>query len=400
MSPTNLAKIIPWQAFRKTMTALPAVLVLLLGAHTSHAQWEVEYSDWLIGAMRDQGIFRSKRAGSFATRSECEEARRDAVIQSGDPSLDMHMKCVGFDEPSYQAHPSPTPSHPDETQQDALRYPSSRNQKERLEKERRVDEEKQQEAFLKQREELLRSLKRATPQSPAAQGPAVETGALQLKRNIPSRSSAPAQPPSGDRERTAKIIKELNCSAYYGLAAASAALNGDSGKETARKFGEYSAMAKDGKTVSGCPKVSIHIPEVPYAIESNPQLKIYNHIISQAELLVPKIIDTRNKSESTRSRLESAKNDIGVKQEKIRQLDKRIIIATKQEDKISFNEKKEDTEEELDELTKQALALERQADQLKKQADEQKSKVRDLQGMYDAVTENPSRAEELLKKVR
>lgn len=399
MWPINALKIIPGQAFRNTVTVLPAVFVLLLGPHTSHAKWEVEYTDWLIGAMRDQGHFVQKRVGSFATRNECEEVRRDAVIRSGDPSLDMHMRCVGFDEPSYQAQPSPSPSHPGKTQQGALRY-RSRHQEDRSEKERRDAEEEQQEAYRKQKEELLRSLKRPSPQSPVTQDKAVETGSLQLKRYSPPQTPAPSPSPSGNRERTAKTIRELNCSAYYGLAAATAVLKGDSGKEKARKYGEYSAMAKDGRTVPGCPEVSIHIPEAPPPLEANPQLKIYNHIVAQAEMLVPKIIDTGKKIENTRSRLEGAKKDVAVKQGQIKQLDKKIVIAKKPEEKISFNTKKEEAEDELDELTKQALALEKQADQLNKQAEEQKNQVRDLQKMYDAVTEQPARAEEYLKVVR
>jgi len=146
--------------------------------------------------------------------------------------------------------------------------------------------------------------------------------------------------------------------------------------------------------------VSIHIPEAPPPIEANPELKIYNHIVAQAEMLVPKIIDTGKKIENTRSRLERAKKDIGAKQEEIKQLDKKTVIAKKPEDKISFNAKKEDAEEELDELTKQALALEKQADRLNKEAEGQKSKVRDLQRMYDDVAENPSQADDLVKRIR
>ncbi|MBN2419869.1 MAG: hypothetical protein JXL81_10825 [Deltaproteobacteria bacterium] len=57
---------------------------------------QIEYSDRLINAMRDQGgVLLQKRVGNFANLSECEAAMRQAVQDSGDPSLAYNMRCVG-----------------------------------------------------------------------------------------------------------------------------------------------------------------------------------------------------------------------------------------------------------------------------------------------------------------
>lgn len=70
---------------------LPALLLL----HPLEG-WscQIEYSDWLVNVFRQQGMSLDKRTGGYASQSECEQALRQAVAQSGDPNLANNMRCV------------------------------------------------------------------------------------------------------------------------------------------------------------------------------------------------------------------------------------------------------------------------------------------------------------------
>ncbi|MBS3907999.1 MAG: hypothetical protein KGZ49_13285 [Syntrophaceae bacterium] len=376
MSPTNVLKIVSWKAFKKTMTVLPAVFFLLLGAHTSHAKWEVEYSDWLIGAMRDQGIFRSKRAGSFATRNECEKVRRDAVIQSGDPSLDMHTKCVGFDEPSYQAQPSPSPSHPGETQQDALHY-RSRHQEDRSEKERRDEEERQQEAYLKQKEDLLRRLKGSPSQSAGIKTPSAGIRKLELKTY------------SGTGGKTAGgALKQLES-----VAGSSEEARATDDLEAARKQSEFKVRPH-----GGIPVESVRVPDVPAPTLTAAQIQARDHITRTRETLVSELMETQNKLEKTRERTEKTKEDIAAKKEEIIKIDKRFNHPRYKKEFLVV--KKDNAAKELDDLEKLALELEREATQLNDNADQQRRKYEELNKQEKDVLNNPEHAEEYMRQMR
>ena len=63
---------------------------------------QIEYSDWLVNVFRQQGMSLDKRTGNYASQSECEQALRDAVDQSGDPYLANHMRCVDCTSPAAQ----------------------------------------------------------------------------------------------------------------------------------------------------------------------------------------------------------------------------------------------------------------------------------------------------------
>lgn len=63
---------------------------------------QIEYSDWLVNVVRQQGRSLDKRIGNYASQSECEQALRDAVEQSGDPNLANNMRCVDCTSPSAQ----------------------------------------------------------------------------------------------------------------------------------------------------------------------------------------------------------------------------------------------------------------------------------------------------------
>ena len=92
------------------------VPALLLVCSSSALSCQIEYSDWLVNVFRQQGSYLEKRTGSFSNLAECEAAMRQAVAQSGDPSLANNMRCVDCNpptvvpqnpsSPSYQSGPS------------------------------------------------------------------------------------------------------------------------------------------------------------------------------------------------------------------------------------------------------------------------------------------------------
>ncbi|MBN1140982.1 MAG: hypothetical protein JXB25_04170 [Deltaproteobacteria bacterium] len=72
---------------------------------------QIEYSDWLIRAFRSQGMSLDKRVGNFSNLAECQAALRQAVAQSGDPSLANNMRCVNCGNgPSSSAPQRPAPT--------------------------------------------------------------------------------------------------------------------------------------------------------------------------------------------------------------------------------------------------------------------------------------------------
>jgi len=194
------------------------------------------------------------------------------------------------------------------------------------------------------------------------------------------------------KERTMKAVKELNCGAHWALNALDASRAGDA--VTARQYGEFSARAKGGNTASGCPEFRVFVPDVPPPMEVNPQIRTYNYIIQQADILVPAIIETQKKIQDTKSRIEKTGKDIVVRQDEIKYLEKNISNPIWKDDP---HIRKKEAEHELDELEKLARELQKQADQLNRNADEQKGKRDDLKRMYDFVKENPQRADELYK---
>jgi|GEM_PF-2061305 len=402
---------------------LSVVVLLLVTTATTYAKWEIEYSDGLIRAMRRAGAPIEKRVGNFATRNECQQALEDAVRRSGDYTLRNNMTCVGSDDPT------PSQRHPGRTPQGKLSQQTylgqSEDDKQRTEQEKA--EKEKAEAFEREKEKLLEAFKRGSsaeitvpdigttglplkgsgasqttgskPQDLTLKGrttPQTGTTGLPLKGAGDTKPTASKSYDPALKERTVKAIKQLNCSAYWALNAVSAAEKDD--YDTARRYGEFSAQAKGGNTASGCPEIKVYVPDMPPPLEANPQIQLYNHILQQVEMLVPAIIETQKKILDTKTQLEKKESEITIKKAEINTLDKRINHPRyKQEILLA---KKETAEKELDELTKMAMALEKDAVLLNKNADEQRRKQSDLQGMYQSVSANPQRAEELTKKVR
>lgn len=193
---------------RAIMMASLTSAFLLMGINTSYAKWEIEYSDWLISAMSQAGHPISKRVGSFDNRATCEQVRQQAIAQSGDPSLAMHMQCVGFDEPSQQG--SYVPSYPSYTgPKEEERIQRERKRKEAAEKERLKREQEKQKAYEREKAELLGKLKGVSSEGDKPELKTGGTGTLQLKPYSNPRSSASTAAPSVDVQQINKRIEEI-----------------------------------------------------------------------------------------------------------------------------------------------------------------------------------------------
>jgi hypothetical protein len=75
------------------LTLVLCVAILWLTAPTARAACRIVNSDWLVSAMARAGHPVAKYHGQYATREQCMAALRQAVAQSGDPSLANHMSC-------------------------------------------------------------------------------------------------------------------------------------------------------------------------------------------------------------------------------------------------------------------------------------------------------------------
>jgi hypothetical protein len=384
----------------KSKTIFFAIIMLMV-SQIVYADWQIQFDSEADRVMHMGG---DTLRGNFATKGQCQS------YQNSRPAFEQnHSWCVGYDRSSSGSTDTPSGYHqPTEIEAEEGNTASEAEQQqtgqEQAEQERAKKE--RQEAFDRAQNELRMGLKGGT--STGVPGLKTGTTALPLKGSGNSQSIGLKKYDAAAKEKTIKAIKELNCSAYWGLNSAKAALDGknevtkklDDKYTLARKYGEYSAMAKDGKSVSGCPEVKISVPDVPPPVEANPQIQLYKHIIQQTEILVPDIIETQQKIEDTKQRLKNTKKDIADKRQEIEQFDKKLRTTKKEEEKDTLKKNKEEIDRERDALVKQALELDQEATQLNTKADKQGKTVVDLQKIYDDVRANPERAKELAGKVR
>jgi hypothetical protein len=269
------------------------------------------------------------------------------------------------------------------------------------EKERQAQE---QEAFTSNHENLMIGLKGGT----AKGTPALKTSTTALPLKNSSNFQAIGLKTYDVKEKTIKAIKELNCSAYWGLQSARALQGKDEVTKNledkytlARRYGEYSALAKDGQSLSGCPEVKIiSIPDASPPVEENPQVQVYHSIIQKIEILVPKIIETQKEIEKTKQSLEDHKKASNENRKETEQLVSKMITTKDEMEKEKMIAKYEENNKEYDELKRAAEELEKEADQLNTEASKQGETVADAQKIYDDVQANPERAKELTGKVR
>jgi hypothetical protein len=182
----------------------------------------------------------------------------------------------------------------------------------------------------------------------------------------PSRSEA--------AQKTEKALKELSCSAYWGIKALKEAGTTSITKDlndslsVASQYVQNSAMAKGAEPGAECPAIVMNIPEAPLPIESDPQIQAYVYIVKKTEILLPQMVQTRQKIVQTDQQIEVLKKEKKVKN------DMQSDEAKKKAD---------------DELKREALELEKQA-----------KEAADLEVMYDDISRNPEHSEEWIRKIK
>jgi len=202
-----------------------------------------------------------------------------------------------------------------------------------------------------------------------------------------------------EREQTVKRIKELNCSAFWGIEALNEALkirndvtrNLEDEYTLTRQYAGFSAAAKGGKSVQGCPEVKISVPDVPPPLASNPQIILYDQLIEQEQELLTNVIDTNRTIRVTAKRITEAEQETKSKVEELVRMSHKPNTAKNRAEKRK-------AEAELTELMEIALQAQREANELKETADEQRNKVAELQTTFDIVSKDPDQAKNFLNK--
>lgn len=193
---------IPFQAAmtRQAGRILPFIIIGVLCSSPFPAEaCQVEYSDFLIDIFRQQGMALDKRVGDYGSLAECEAAIRQAVSQSGDPSLANHMLCVGCSSSPTPGSPSSSPSSPSPTSPSPVPAPASPSiaEMERRERERR-------EAFETDRSKLLGTLR----------GDSSSAGGLSFRKTsvgsgLPLKDGSTAQPVKADTGTESALAREM-----------------------------------------------------------------------------------------------------------------------------------------------------------------------------------------------
>jgi hypothetical protein len=194
------------------------------------------------------------------------------------------------------------------------------------------------------------------------------------------------KPSSGvTRDQTVKRIKELNCSAFWAVEALKAARttrnvvtpNLEDEYTLTRKYAEFSAQAKGGKSVEGCPDVPINVPDVPPPLDSNPQIQFYEQLIVEAQNLAPQMIDTNRKMLETGTRLKETETAKKSEARKLKQILSRPNTPANRADKKKINSK-------IDELNGLVADFEGVVGALKKKAEEEEAQAKDILTKFDS----------------
>lgn len=369
----------------KTTTISLAIVILAI-THSAFANWQVQFDSEADRVMHMGG---DTLRGNFATEAQCQayQSSRSGFEQN-------HSRCVG-DGGGSDSGSTNTPSGSSSTNRARRGGGDTASQANQESASQAQAEREKQQAFDRGQNELKAGLKGGT--STGSAGLKTGTAALPLK-DSGTQSIGLKTYDAAAKEKTIKAIKELNCSAYWAVASLKAldsknevATNLEDKYTLARKYGEYSAMAKEGKTVAGCPEANTKgVPDVPPPVDANPQVKLYRYIINQTETLVPDIMETRQKIDVTNNRMSKIEKDITVKRLEIKQIDKKPPSIKKEDDKKKV-------QEDRDELLEMAKSVKEEVNQLSAEAGKQSEKITGLQTAYDNAQANPERAEDLLK---
>jgi hypothetical protein len=326
-------------------------------------------------------LFSFLMVGVNAQTVDCKGTIRSWELATGDKQLQEYLRTHRCSCPIANQKPvcEPINNEPEPTSTPTPNPVSTVNPAE--------EQAKREAAWNARKAELLKLLKKAGD---------IETPQLPQPTPTPSQPVVNYAPL---REQTAKRIKELNCSAFWGLAAATRAviakyeisseLNDD--LELARTFAEMSEGAEQGKSLEGCPTVSINVPDIPPPIEENPQIRLFDSMSKDLLSMIPDIISTKKEERNVKDWQDEVKGDITRNRKEKAVLDRKPNTPKNRTEK----QKKED---EFDALIKEALAAESEAKNLQGKVNDYKEKLSNYQNAYDTVTKEPNRAKEFLPK--
>ena len=358
----------------KTIFYIAFIIICLNGV--ASADWQIQYYG---EAAR---MFGSAPRGNFANQSECN------AYWKSQPNFERNnSRCVGYDRSSSSStgYSGGSPSQQmavglfgsllQGLMQEMLAPASSSAQQESpQEKLKREQEQKQrwEEYAAKVKEQIATSEK--------------EYGRLKreefekehnlLKSDLKSRYAATF----GSEGKTGNALRQLQCSAYWGLKAAEmTAPGGDT--ELARLYGEYSAQAKKGIFTSECPEMNVNVPDVPVPQPAGGlQEEFYMFMLEETNQIIPVISNLKE-------RKKEAQNIIISKQSEIETLRK------KQDTSDDKGKQKIDTlVQEANKLLAEAMEEDKKATEELNMAENKLKALQEMNKLY-AVEKNPNKKE-------
>lgn len=355
------------------------VIIMLTVSQIAYADWQVQFDSEANRVMHMGG---DTLRGNFATKGQCQS------YQNSRPAFEQnHSKCVGYDRSSSGStgYSGGSPS-----QQMAVGLfgsllqglmqkmldpaPSSAPQESPQEKLKREQEQKQrwEEYYAKVKEQIATSEK--------------EYGRLKReefdkeKKSLVSDLKSRYAATFGNEGKTGNALRQLQCSAYWGLKAAEMTAPGGD-PELARLYGEYSAQAKKGIFTSECPEMNVNVPDVPAPQPAGGlQQEFYMFLLEETNQIIPVINNLKERKKESQN-----------------------IIISKQSE-IETLRKKQDTSDDkgkqkIDTLVQEAIKLLAEAMEEDKKATEElnmaENKLKALQEMNKlyAVEKNPNKKE-------
>lgn len=214
--------------------------------------------------------------------------------------------------------------------------------------------------------------------------------------NSPNLGLKPAT--ASDRGRTVQRIKELNCSAYWGVEALKGvrdllptlgAVEREDEYTKMRQYAEFSAQAKLGKSVQGCPPVEL--PAAPLPMASNPQIRFYDRVIDEAQKLLPQLVETTGKAIEKGKLWKETKDTKKMKEAELKKIVARPNTPTNRA-------KKKELVAENDELAGLLAGLQKDVEVLIENREKLVEKVDEIEMNFNDVSKNPDHAKDYLNK--
>jgi len=358
----------------KTIFYIAFIIICLNGV--ASADWQIQYYG---EAAR---MFGSAPRGNFANQSECN------AYWKSQPNFERNnSRCVGYDRSSSSStgYSGGSPS-----QQMAVGLfgsllqglmqkmldpaPSSAPQESPQEKLKREQEQKQR------WEEYMRKVKEQIATSEKEYGRLKREEFDKEKKSLVSDLKSRYAATFGNEGKTGNALRQLQCSAYWGLKAAEmTAPGGDT--ELARLYGEYSAQAKKGIFTSECPEMNVNVPDVPVPQPAGGlQEEFYMFMLEETNQIIPVISNLKE-------RKKEAQNIIISKQSEIETLRK------KQDTSDDKGKQKIDTlVQEANKLLAEAMEEDKKATEELNMAENKLKALQEMNKLY-AVEKNPNKKE-------